>query len=1321
MKILIIEDDALIAQTLTLILNQQNYAVEVATDGLAGWDLITAFDYDLLILDVMLPKLNGIDLCRRVRSKGLQMPILLLTGRDSGHDKAIGLDAGADDYLVKPFDGEELVARIRALLRRAGNGSAPILSWGSLQLDPSSCEVTYKAQLLPLTPKEYALLELFLRNPRRVFSCSMILEHLWTYEEMPGEEAVRTHIKGLRHKLKAAEVSSDVIETVYGIGYRLKPLPDEQSQAHSASKSGNTGASVKRSAKAGDQPAAVSPKSEHSSSTEKDSANSLVFEAVTSQQTVAGQPPIAPLPNHLADPGSFETATKVAIAQVWHRFQGRVSNQVALIEQAALTLHNALSQQSSVTAQASLPPDLQQQVEQEAHTLAGSLGMFGFWQGSQLARNLEELLKRHQPFTPDEVAQFATWAEALRQEIEQPPTQPASVSGSSPRLDARSPHPESSSELVDPDRPLPQNILEPSRQSLPLTTATILAVDDDPQILEVLQTLLEPWGLHVETLADPQQFWQVLPQIAPDLLILDVKMPQVNGIELCQAIRSDDRWGELPILFLTAYQDVEIVNQVFAVGADDFVSKPIVGPELVTRIVNRLERIKLLRRMASSHPTSVSPPQDPDQHPALPKSHESSLDRDPVQANLLKTKNDLELRVAERTAELIAVNHQLQIELDERRRTQEALRNSEARFAGIVSSADDAIISIDQNQLITLFNKGAERIFGYTAEEIVGQPLLRLIPMRFTATHSQHIHQFGQSIHPSHRLGDRHEFTGRRKDGTEFPAEASLSKLDLSEETVYTVILRDITDRKQIERMKDEFISVVSHELRTPLTSIHGSLGLLASGLLKADSEQGQRLLQIAVESTDRLVRLINDILDIERIESGKVKMEKQACSVVTLLTQAIEGMQAIADQSQITLELHPQIESQVCTWVDSDRIYQTLTNLLSNAIKFSSPGSVVALNAQIQTNPENPRSHQVVISVEDHGRGIPPEKQESIFERFQQVDSSDSRNHDGTGLGLTICRSIVQQHGGKIWVESIPGQGSTFSFTLPLIQPNQPHALPLLQQFAEPRSIPSIPSAPLVLICDDDPAILTLLETLLIQQGYRTHSVSSGKAAIAQAITLQPDAILLDLLMPEMDGWETMATLKQQPETCQIPIIICSICAPLGQHPTDPDFADWIPKPLDERSLFQVLRQVLSQTSGRARILLVEDDPDLAQVLISLFQSHNVETFHAKTGREAIHLSQQIKPDLLILDLVIPEGNGFAVVEWLQQHDQLHNIPLVVYSAQDLDAMERDRLKLGHTEFLPKGQVTPEEFEQRVLKLLQQITSIAHHSPLLHETHPRH
>ncbi|MFM2062895.1 MAG: hypothetical protein RLZZ507_2565 [Cyanobacteriota bacterium] len=1298
MKILVIEDDELNAYALTAVLTDQNYAVEVATDGDAAWDLVETYDYDLILLDVILPKLDGISLCRKIRYSGRQVPILLLTGCDSSHDKAIGLDAGADDYVVKPFDQEELVARVRALLRRGSITSKPVLEWGNLRLDPSSCEVTYHQNLLSLTPKEYALLELLMRNNRRVFSCGMILEHLWSYEDTPGEEAVRTHIKGLRMKLKSVGAPHDLVETVYGIGYRLKA--QEEGEQNAGSKEQDTNSK--------------------------------------SQQTLT------------------------AIGEIWQRFRGRIEEQVSIIEQATQQVLNPV-----------LNPELLSQAAKEAHTLAGSLGTFGLASGSELAKKIENLWKSPKNLTATDINNLQNWVKLLRQEIDS--------------KNQKNPHPTINS--------YQQSLVVEEELDQTTTKAKILVVDDDPQILALLQTFLTPWGLEIIPLNDPLQFWETWQKVKPDMLILDVEMPGKNGIELCQLIRNDPQGSELPILFLTVHNDAEIVNQVFSAGADDFVSKPIIGSELVNRIINRLERVKLLRRMAQTrnqqihelenqtrfiqesyhnlvevypdaifiisdnnfvfvnsaavtlfgvtsiaellgkpfldfvHPNYQAGIRENLQYLKINKQsiplHEvkflrvdgSAIDIEIVAADIIYqgqpasqivarditqrkqtelalniAKDELELRVVERTAELITVNHQLQSQLDERRRTQEALRISQTRFEGILSIADDAIISIDGSQIITLFNQGAEKIFGYSAQEVLGEKLDLLLPMRFAEQHRHHVSDFGKTSSPARRMGERREIYGRRKDGTEFPSEASISKLDVGEECVYTVILRDITERKQVEKMKDEFVSVVSHELRTPLTSIHGSLGMLASGLLPTNSEQGKRLLQIATDSTERLVRLINDILDIERIESGQVKMERENCNLEDLIKSAVNIMQPLSNKAGVNLSIS---NLSVQLWADPDRIIQTLTNLLSNAIKFSASGSTVSLMTELKEN-------EVLVIVKDTGRGIPADKLDSIFERFQQVDSSDSRNHEGTGLGLAISKSIVQQHGGEIWVESELNTGSNFYFTLPICEIFHNAES---ENSADEEMLIANQYSPLVLVCDDDVVIRNELQKLLEQGGYRVITVDRGEEAIAQAVSQHPDVILLDLLMPGMNGWETMALLKESSDTQDIPIVICSVYKPSQSNPSNADFVDWLSKPVEENSLLNSLRKVISEPSRKARILIVEDDNDLADLLATLFERHDIETFIAKTGREAIHLSQKINPDLLILDLILPESDGFTVVDWLKQHNHLFSIPVVVYSAKDLDDSERHRLKLGHTEFLTKGRVTTQEFEQRVMDLLQRMT----------------
>ncbi|WLT39660.1 response regulator transcription factor [Synechocystis sp. B12] len=222
MRILLVEDDQRIAIALQETLEDCQYKVDIANDGEMGWELLQAFDYSLILLDVMLPKLNGIELCQRLRQAGIQLPVLMLTGKDSSNDKVLGLDAGADDYVVKPFDLAELTARIRALLRRAEAVLPTVLEWGNLQLNPGNYEVNYGDKILHLTPKEYQILELFLRKPQRTLSRSLIMDQLWSFENPPGEDTVKVHIKDLRKKLRNAGAPSDFIETVYGLGYRLK-------------------------------------------------------------------------------------------------------------------------------------------------------------------------------------------------------------------------------------------------------------------------------------------------------------------------------------------------------------------------------------------------------------------------------------------------------------------------------------------------------------------------------------------------------------------------------------------------------------------------------------------------------------------------------------------------------------------------------------------------------------------------------------------------------------------------------------------------------------------------------------------------------------------------------------------------------------------------------------------------------------------------------------------------------------------------------------------------------------------------------------------
>ncbi len=642
----------------------------------------------------------------------------------------------------------------------------------------------------------------------------------------------------------------------------------------------------------------------------------------------------------------------------------------------------------------------------------------------------------------------------------------------------------------------------------------------------------------------------------------------------------------------------------------------------------------------------------------------------------------IELQQAEQ--ERIQLLAREQAAREEAVRALEALRQAtdeNLRLVRAVNSASEGVVITDPTQLdnpIIYTNPAFLRITGYQFDQVVGRNCRFL---QGTDTDPQAIAQLRSAIREQKEL--KTTLLNYRQDGQPFWNELKIAPVFSDEgKLIYFVgIQTDITDRWTVEQMKDEFISVVSHELRTPLTSIRGAVGLLASGLLTTRPEQGKRMLEIAMNNTDRLVRLINDILDIERIESGKVTMAKQTCDAGNLMIEAADSIRVIAEKAGVTLSVSP---VSALLWVDPDRIVQTLTNLLDNAIKFSTAGSTVWLSV-------DHRGEQILFQVKDQGRGIPADKLETIFERFGQIDASDSRKKGGTGLGLAICRSIVQQHEGRIWAESTLSNGSTFFFTLPVLREEKP--------------VPTAAaSSPLVLMCDDDPSIRAVVQTMLEQQGYRVLTVASGQEAVEQAKARQPDVILLNLMMPGMNGWETMATLKEQLETRHIPIVLLSGLLPDERESTQPDVIDWIVKPPDEMLLFQAIERAVAPQDKQARVLIVEDDLDLARVLIAMFERHGIETFHARTGPEAIQLSQRIIPDLVVLDLVLPECNGCVVVNWLRYHNRLCQVPLVIYTAKDLNNSDRERLKLGQTLFLTKGRITPKEFEQRVIYLLNRV-----------------
>ncbi|PSB06361.1 multi-component transcriptional regulator [Pleurocapsa sp. CCALA 161] len=609
MRILVVDDDDILVEVLKRSLSSQRHVVEVAEDGQIGWEYAQTGEYDLVLLDVNLPGLDGVSLCEKMRSQGYTTPILLMTAKNATQDRILGLDAGADDYLTKPLDLGELNARVRALSRRGEVAPTSVLDINGLILDPSSCEVSYQQQPIKLTAKEYSLLEIFLRNPARVFSRSQILDKIWTFDELPLEESVKAHIKGLRKKLKQAGVV-DWIENVYGIGYRLNPQVAESEQAANSNCT-----SI-------EQKFNLEMEQTWLKYQDKMSERLKVL-----QQAVASvkQANLSSQLQHDAQQAAHKLA---GVLGMFSRDVGTdIAREIETLLQDNLVL-NTQQREQFIALVTDLDSLLALDQTSTSETIAETKFLL-ISADHQLSQKLQQLgmtqgLAWHQI---DNITQAEIWlannfayvvvidAEATTNQPEylslisklnsRTPAIPTIVLSATNSLDNRltTIRMGASSFLAKPVTPgkiwqTASKLIQQNQSAI----ASILIVDDDVVFLSSLRSILEPWGIKVSTLAESLHFWEILQATQPDLVILDVEMPKINGIELCQAIRSDPDRQELPVLFLTARQDVKTIQQIFEIGGDDYIAKPVVGAELIARINNRLDRSRLLHKLATQDP-----------------------------------------------------------------------------------------------------------------------------------------------------------------------------------------------------------------------------------------------------------------------------------------------------------------------------------------------------------------------------------------------------------------------------------------------------------------------------------------------------------------------------------------------------------------------------------------------------------------------------------------------------------------------------------------------------------------------------------------------
>lgn len=594
----------------------------------------------------------------------------------------------------------------------------------------------------------------------------------------------------------------------------------------------------------------------------------------------------------------------------------------------------------------------------------------------------------------------------------------------------------------------------------------------------------------------------------------------------------------------------------------------------------------------------------------------------------------------------------------ELRLAESAAQESAMRTQSILDNVLDGIITINEQGSIETFNRAASHIFGYTAKEVIGHNVKLLMPEPYHSEHDGYLHNYIATGHKK-IIGIGRQVMGRRKDGSTFPMDLAVSAMQLGDIRMFTGVVRDVTERVKIERMKSEFISTVSHELRTPLTSIRGSLALIVGGIAGELPAKIKPLIEIAHKNSERLILLVNDILDMEKIEAGKMEFNMQPIKLMHVLTQALDGNRAYGEQFNVTYELASQTPDVVIK-ADSNRLMQVFANLLSNAAKFSPTGG------KVQVSVERHDKH-VRIAVKDNGSGIPDDFKEQIFQKFAQADASDTKKKGGTGLGLSITKAIIEQMGGTIGFTSQPNVETIFFIELPLWSEADTHE-PILTTLAEKTRI---------LICEDDRDVAELLRLMLEQSGLSAdiaHDAIQAKQLLAQRSYA---AMTLDLSMPNQDGISLIRELRAAHTTANLPIVVVSARANEGKKELNGDafsVIDWIGKPIDQVQLATALKQAVGRISdGVPKVLHVEDDPDIAQV-VRMIVGEIAQVDHASSLAEARLMLEKGHYDLAILDVSLPDGSSMELLPALSH--AVPATPVMVFSATEVLIEDMSKIK---------------------------------------------
>jgi PAS domain S-box-containing protein len=640
-----------------------------------------------------------------------------------------------------------------------------------------------------------------------------------------------------------------------------------------------------------------------------------------------------------------------------------------------------------------------------------------------------------------------------------------------------------------------------------------------------------------------------------------------------------------------------------------------------------------------------------------------------------------------------------------RKHAEEKLRWTEESFRLMVESVTDyAIVMLDPAGRVVSWNTGAERIKGYSAEEIVGQHFSRFYPREDV--------QSGKPQRDLDVVAAQGQFEDEgwrvRQDGSAFWANVAFTAIRDQSGNMrgFAMLTRDLTEPMKIEaaltkakdaadaanQAKSAFLATMSHELRTPMNAILGYSEILMEDAAEKGQENFIPDLEKIHASGNHLLSLINNILDLSKIEAGKMDLFLESFSISRVIEDAVSTIRPLVEKNDDTLQVHcaPDLGAM---HADLTKVRQSLFNLLSNACKFTEHGTITLEASRELIG----GADWIKFSVSDTGIGMAPEQMEKLFQPFVQGDASTSRKFGGTGLGMTITHRFCEMMGGEITAASEPGRGTSFTIRLPArVQAHPPAAAPL----TDPPE-PMVPDgSSTVLVIEDDPATRDLLKRFLSKDGFRVKTVAEGEEGLRLARELQPDVITLDVMMSGLDGWAVLTELKADPALADIPVVMLTFVDnknlgyALGA-------SDYLTKPIQREHLRAVLEKYRRHPQP-GPVLVVEDDPDTQEVLRRLLEKEGCQVIAAENGRVALERLAESQPRLILLDLMMPQMDGFQFIERVRQHENWRTIPIVVVTAKDLTKEDRLRLNSYVLEIIRKNACPRDELLAEVRALVK-------------------